>query len=111
MRVVKGEEKNDRNPSVSGDAGGISHDALLFRVGDWKGGVLTPPQSASQPSVRLAPRAVRQGGDYAGRETGEKLEALVTAGLKPRFSPFLVRNRRDVRLPVSAQGSWEVVQW
>ena len=111
MRAVKGEEKNGRNPFVSAGVARISHDALLFRVGDRKGGVLTPPQSGSQPSVRLAPRAVRRLTDCAGRETGEKLEEPVTAGLKPRPSPFVVRNRRYVRLPVAAHASWEVVQW
>ena len=57
-----------------------------------KGGVLTPPQSGLQSTVRLAPRAVRRLTDCAGRERGKQLEAFVTAGLKPRPSLFGERN-------------------
>ena len=63
-----------------------------FESGARKGGVLTPPQSGFENSVRLAPRAVRRLTDCAGRETGGQLEASVTAGLKPRPSLFVVRN-------------------
>ena len=55
-----------------------------FESGDRKGGVLTPPQSGSQPPVRLAPPRSLFPQVARGRETGKRLETSVTAGLKPR---------------------------
>ena len=56
-----------------------------------KGGVLTPPPSGFQSTVRLRP-AQLAAASCAGRETEKQLEPSVTAGLKPRPSLSMVRN-------------------
>jgi hypothetical protein len=75
-----------------------------------KGGVLTLPQSDSQLSGRLAPRAVRQPTDCAGRKRGGIVRGAGNGGVKTpplpiRGEKFRLAVRPSVQAIIRGSGA------
>jgi len=64
-----------------------------FELGERKGGVLTPPQSGSQPSIRLAPHAARRG-ELRGARDEETIRSVGNGGVKT--PPFPIGGEKSL---------------